>query len=53
MFAPLCELLLERARPKPGSRALDVACGTGVVTRRLAALIGPAGRIAGLDLGRA
>jgi ubiquinone/menaquinone biosynthesis C-methylase UbiE len=50
MFAPLCELLLERARPKPDSRALDVACGTGVVTRRLAALIGPAGRIAGLDL---
>ncbi len=50
MFAPLCELLLERAQPKRGARALDVACGTGVVTRRLAAVMGPAGRIAGLDL---
>src|SRR5260370_4008567 len=50
MFAPLCELLLERAQPKPGAHVRDSACGTGVFTRRLAARRGPAGRIAGLDL---
>src|SRR5260370_13814045 len=50
MFAPLWELHLEGAKPKRGAGVLGVAGGTGVVPRRLAALIEPAGRIAGLDL---
>ena len=33
-----------------GSRALDVGCGTGVVTRVIAPLVGPAGRVTGLDV---
>ena len=34
----------------PGKRVLDVACGTGIVARKAAGLVGPGGRIAGLDL---
>ena len=33
----------------PGKRVLDAACGTGIVARKAAALVGPGGRIAGLD----
>src|SRR5260370_5244246 len=50
MFAPLCELLLERAQPKPGAHVLTIACGIAVVAGRLPAPLRPAGRIAGLDL---
>jgi trans-aconitate methyltransferase len=35
---------------QPGGRALDVACGTGVVTRILAERMGPAGTVVGLDI---
>jgi ubiquinone/menaquinone biosynthesis C-methylase UbiE len=38
------------ANPQPGEHILDVACGTGVLTRRIALAIGPQGRIVGLDL---
>lgn len=50
IFVPLSAFVLERARPAPGERALDVACGTGVVTRQLAERIGPSGRVVGLDI---
>jgi ubiquinone/menaquinone biosynthesis C-methylase UbiE len=33
----------------PGKRVLDVACGTGIVARKVARLVGPGGCIAGLD----
>lgn len=42
--------LIEAARVQPGQRALDVACGTGAVTRLLADRVGPGGRVTGLDL---
>jgi ubiquinone/menaquinone biosynthesis C-methylase UbiE len=41
--------LIDRARPKPGDSVLDVACGTGAVTR-LAAKQVLSGRVVGLDL---
>ena len=34
---------------KPGGSALDVACGSGKLTARLAMLAGPDGRVVGLD----
>ena len=37
------------ARLEPGMRVLDVACGTGVLTRRLAAEVGPTGEVTGVD----
>src|SRR5438045_4847613 len=50
IFARWAPDLVAAARPRPGERALDVACGTGVVTRLLAERVAPNGRIVGLDL---
>ncbi len=50
MFVPGAQVLLERAAPQPGERVLDVACGTGVVTRHVALKAGPSGEVTGLDI---
>lgn len=42
--------LVEVAAIKPGDRVLDVACGTGVVTRLAANKVGSAGQVVGFDL---
>ena len=41
---------VEVAAIKPSDRVLDVACGTGVVTRLVANKIGSAGQVVGFDL---
>ena len=48
--APLANDLLAVANLKLGERVLDVACGTGVVTRLAVERVGAAGSVAGLDL---
>ena len=35
---------------RPGMRVLDLACGPGTLTRRLAALVAPDGAVVGVDL---
>jgi ubiquinone/menaquinone biosynthesis C-methylase UbiE len=47
---PAQSALLEMACLAPGQRVLDVACGTGLVTLRAAALVGPSGAAIGADL---
>jgi ubiquinone/menaquinone biosynthesis C-methylase UbiE len=48
--APLAEDLLQTAALRPGERVIDVACGTGVVTRGAAARVGGDGSVAGVDV---
>jgi SAM-dependent methyltransferase len=50
IFEPLLEQVLECESPAPGERVLDVACGTGIVTRRVASVVGPRGQVVGVDV---
>ena len=50
IFARWAPDLVAAARPQPGERVLDIACGTGVVTRLLYERVAPTGRIVGIDL---
>jgi SAM-dependent methyltransferase len=40
----------DAAEIRPGQRVLDVACGTGVLARAVAARVGPSGAVTGLDI---
>ncbi len=42
--------VLDMAALRPGDRVLDVACGPGRVTLEIAARVGPAGHVVGIDL---
>jgi ubiquinone/menaquinone biosynthesis C-methylase UbiE len=50
ILGPWAPLLLDAARLTSGERVLDVACGTGVVTRAAAERVGASGHVVGLDL---
>jgi ubiquinone/menaquinone biosynthesis C-methylase UbiE len=50
LFRPWAEVLLDRVRPVPGERVLDIACGTGIVARLAHERIGPAGTVMGVDV---
>ena len=50
VFGPWAPILIELADPKPGERVIDIACGTGIVARIVAAKVRPSGAVAGVDL---
>jgi ubiquinone/menaquinone biosynthesis C-methylase UbiE len=50
---PLAEALVGAAALRPGQRVLDVACGTGAVTRLAADRVGRPGSVAGADINAA
>ena len=53
IFAHWVEPMLEAVALAPGQAVLDVACGTGILTRHAADRVGPAGRAVGCDLNQA
>jgi ubiquinone/menaquinone biosynthesis C-methylase UbiE len=50
MFQTLTAVLVEFAAPKRGERVLDVACGTGLVARHVAPLVGADGKVVAVDI---
>lgn len=50
LFGPWSLDLIERVRPQPGERVLDLACGTGAVAREALKRISPGGTLVGVDI---
>ena len=50
VFGPWAKELLDTVALSAGTRVLDVACGTGIVTRLAASQVGSTGRVVGLDI---
>jgi len=53
IFAPWAQVLLKVVPPASGEAVLDVATGPGTVARQAAALVGPGGRVVGVDISAA
>ncbi|MBR0872444.1 methyltransferase domain-containing protein [Bradyrhizobium tropiciagri] len=50
LLTPVLDLLLDRARPAPGERVLDVGCGSGASTIAFARKVAPTGHVFGVDV---
>lgn len=50
LFDQLTESLLQDARIKPGEKIIDVGCGAGTTTRKLADKVGAEGQVLGVDI---
>lgn len=49
-LTPGQNLMMDLAGINPGDRVIDIACGTGRVSRRAASLVGPGGHVTGVDI---
>jgi SAM-dependent methyltransferase len=49
-LTPVTDALLAFAGPRAGERVADIGCGCGAPTLEFARAVGPAGRVAGLDI---
>ncbi len=49
-LTPVTDALLAFAAPRAGERVVDIGCGCGAPTLEFARAVGPAGRVAGLDI---
>lgn len=52
-FEPFARDLLSQVELRPGQHLVDVACGTGVVARHAAQVVGPRGHVTAVDVSQA
>ncbi len=50
LFAPVLDLVLDRAALADGMRVIDIGCGTGASALRAAQQVGPKGHVLGVDI---
>jgi SAM-dependent methyltransferase len=50
LLAPVSDILVDRAKVKPGERIVDVGCGCGATSIAFAEKLGPAGHVFGIDI---
>jgi ubiquinone/menaquinone biosynthesis C-methylase UbiE len=50
LLTPIADVLLDRAKPEPGERVLDVGCGSGATTIAFARRVAPTGFVLGIDV---
>jgi ubiquinone/menaquinone biosynthesis C-methylase UbiE len=50
LLAPVAEILIDRAKPAPGERVIDVGCGSGATTNAFAQKVGLSGHVFGIDV---
>jgi SAM-dependent methyltransferase len=52
VYGQLDDVAIPRAAPRPGERAIDIGCGCGASTLRIAELVGSSGSVLGIDVSR-
>ena len=50
LLAPISDLLIDRARARPGERIVDVGCGCGATSIAFAQKVGASGHVLGIDI---
>ncbi|MBR1215785.1 methyltransferase domain-containing protein [Bradyrhizobium sp. JYMT SZCCT0180] len=50
VLGPVADLLIDRAKPNPGERVIDIGCGSGVTTVAFAKKVAPSGHAFGVDI---
>ena len=50
LLKPVADVLIDRAKPMPGERVIDIGCGSGATTIAFAQKVGPSGHVLGIDI---